>query len=351
MKSGGVEAVFFEGAAYGVVVSSGGSLVFANVASRAISAVYSTVLSAGAIVDQANANASAYLDGAGDLVISSGGAILDTIGLAAGHADFGFVTRVDAFGGTEFVVTSAQKNDFLGAGVSDFLIESTAGAVVTGEIGSSGAAGYTQVSVIGAEWRFDGSGDYVGDGKSQYLIEATNGAVDLGEVGSGGAATYTQVSAIGPEWSFVGSGDFLALGKDQFLIESTGGAVDVGTVGSSGQASYQQVGALGSEWSFKGAGDFYGDGKSQFLIESSSGAVDIGEIGVNPHALSQAVYTQVGALGSEWKFVGVGDYSGTGVSSFLIESSSGAVVTGTVVNGKAQYAQVGALGSEWTFRG
>jgi hypothetical protein len=37
--------------------------------------------------------------------------------------------------------------------------------------------------------------------------------------------------------------------------------------------------------------------------------------------------------------------------SFLIENTSGAIDTGTVVGGKAQYAAIGALGSEWSFRG
>ena len=49
--------------------------------------------------------------------------------------------------------------------------------------------------------------------------------------------------------------------------------------------------------------------------------------------------------------MGAGDYSGTGVASFLIENTSGAVDTGTVVNGKAQYAAVAALGPEWSFKG
>jgi hypothetical protein len=65
----------------------------------------------------------------------------------------------------------------------------------------------------------------------------------------------------------------------------------------------------------------------------------------------QAQYTQVGALGPEWSFVGAGDYTGAGFDSFLIENTAGAVVTGTLVSGVAHYAQVGALGQEWMFHG
>jgi hypothetical protein len=64
-----------------------------------------------------------------------------------------------------------------------------------------------------------------------------------------------------------------------------------------------------------------------------------------------ASYTTVAALGSEWKFVGAGDYLGSGVFSFLIENTAGAVDIGTIVNGKAQYTSIAALGPEWSFRG
>ena len=94
----------------------------------------------------------------------------------------------------------------------------------------------------------------------------------------------------------LGAGDFLAYGHDQFLIENTSGAVDVGDV-SGGQTTYTQVAALGPEWKFEGAGDFLGEGHDQFLMENASGAVVVGDfVGGQIH------YTQVAGLGSEWLF-------------------------------------------------
>jgi len=87
-----------------------------------------------------------------------------------------------------------------------------------------------------------------------------------------------------------------------------------------------------------------GDGKSDFLIENTIGAVDIGEV-VN----GVAQYTQIAALGSEWKFVGVGDYLGEGHDQFLIENTVGAVVVGDWTGGQIHYTQVAGLGSEWAF--
>jgi hypothetical protein len=59
----------------------------------------------------------------------------------------------------------------------------------------------------------------------------------------------------------------------------------------------------------------------------------------------------VGSLGPEWRFVGAGDYHGTGTDSFLIENTAGAVFAGTIAYGQAQYVQLGALGPEWSFKG
>ena len=83
----------------------------------------------------------------------------------------------------------------------------------------------------------------------------------------------------------MGSGDLLGDGKDQFLIENANGAVVVGEVGRTTRPTYTQVTALGSEWKFEGVGDFLGDGKSEFLIENTqTGAVVVGEVGANDQA-------------------------------------------------------------------
>ena len=189
------------------------------------------------------------------------------------------------------------------------------------------------------------SHDYTGDGHSQILIQSSNGAVVTGEVGSNGQLSYTQVSAIGTEWKFAGSGDFLGQGHDQYLLESASGAIDVGSVGSNGQATFTQVSAIGSGWTIEGSGDYLGDGHSQFVLKNADGAVDIGEVGSN----GQVTYTQVASIGSEWKFVGTADVLGQGHDQFILENSNGAVDAGNVVSGHAQFTQVGALGSEWSF--
>jgi hypothetical protein len=243
--------------------------------------------------------------------------------------------------------TISEIGDFLGTGSDQFLMENTGGAVVLGTVSSAGSTTYDLISGLGPEWSFEGAGNFFGDGKDEYVIENTSGAVYVGEVGMTGQVGYTQVGGLGPEWSFEGVGDFLGTGKDQILIENTSGVVVVGQVGANDTLSYTEVAGLGPEWKSEGVGDFLGDGQDQFLIENTSGAVVVGKVGAN----DQATYSLVGALGSEWKFVGVGDYSGSGIDSFLIESTvSGAVVAGTITNGQAAYSLVSGLGSNWSVK-
>ena len=92
--------------------------------------------------------------------------------------------------------------------------------------------------------------------------------------------------------------DFNGEGRADLLIQNTNGAVVVVEVGLNDQLSFAQVGALGSEWSFVGAGDFLGNAKSDFLIENTSGALVIGEL----NGSGQATSTQIGQLGPEWSF-------------------------------------------------
>jgi len=63
-----------------------------------------------------------------------------------------------------------------------------------------------------------------------------------------------------------------------------------------------------------------------------------------------AHYTQIGAVGSEWQFLGVGDFDGASQSEFMMRDvNSGTLVIGAVSGGVATYTAVGGVGSEWNF--
>lgn len=93
--------------------------------------------------------------------------------------------------------------------------------------------------------------------------------------------------------------------------------------------------------------NFNANGLSDFLIENASGAVVVGQ-----DVAGSAAYSSVAALGAEWKFVGDGDFLGAGSDQFLIENGAGAVVDGQEVGGgKETFTQIASLGNEWKFVG
>jgi hypothetical protein len=161
------------------------------------------------------------------------------------------------------------------------------------------------------------------------------------------------IGGLGSEWTFEGVGAVLG-GKADFLLENTSGVVVAGEVGANGQAAYTQVAALGPEWKFVGMGDFLADGHTDFLIENTNGDVVAGEV-VN----GQTVYTRIAGLGPEWTFLGTGDFLNDGHDQFAIEDTkTGAVVLGNWAYGQNEtfvqgidYIEVGTLASGWTIHG
>jgi len=291
----------------------------------------------------------------GVLTLLDGSATVGALRLVGDYNGATFSVSQPQSGESEIQVTTfappTPMHELEGTGASDFLLQNSNGALVLAGV-TGGHAAYEQIGGLGPEWTLAGDGDFMADGHDSFLIHDTAGDVAVGEIGTDGQAHYSLIGALGPEWSFKATGDFLNNGQDGFLIENSSGALVFGSVSTSwpsaGQASYVQIGALGPEWTFEGVGHFLADGKTGFLIENTAGAVVVGEIGSN----GQAAYTQVAALGSQWKFVGTGDFLGDGHTDFLIQNAAGEVVVGEVgSNGQAAYTAIVGLGSDWTFKG
>jgi hypothetical protein len=181
------------------------------------------------------------------------------------------------------------------------------------------------------------------------------GSLVVGSV-SGGAAQYTQIGGAGSEWQFEGVGGYLGDGNAGFLMwdptstSSQFGSVVVGN-DVNGAAQYIRVGGLGPEWQFKGTGDLLGHGQDDFLLwDGDSSSAGYGALSVGEVVGGEAQYTQIGAVGPEFQFLGIGDYDGASNSEFLMrDSNTGVLVVATVSNGTAAYTQVGGVGPEWIF--
>jgi hypothetical protein len=138
------------------------------------------------------------------------------------------------------------------------------------------------------------------------MEDQNTGNLVVGE-DAGGSAQYTLVGGIGPEWQFDGSGDLFGQGQDDFLIwdgsssSPTYGALVLGQI-SGGSEQYTQIGAVGPEWQFLGVGNYDGASNSEFLMRNTnSGALVIGAVGAGNGTYS-VTYIQVGAVGPEWNF-------------------------------------------------
>ena len=256
-----------------------------------------------------------------------------------------------------------SANDLTGNGLSDALMTASNGAVVLDQVSSS-KMGYTQISAIGPEWQFEGSGALLGDGHNQFILwygsndSPIFGSIVVGE-DDGGAVSYTKIGAIGPEWQFEGVGALAGGSSANFLLwdgssaSSSVGAVVVGTI-SGGSASYTQIGSIGPEWKFEGVGGFLNNGSTDFLIwDTNKSSPGYGSVVAGQDVGGTAQYTAVGGLDpAAWQFEGSGDLLNDGKDSILIRNAnSGALVAGEVDNGSLQYTAIGAVGPEWQFLG
>jgi hypothetical protein len=224
----------------------------------------------------------------------------------------------------------------------------------------SDSAGGTDVTVSAAALPNDLTGNGVSDA---LMTDTNNGVLVVGEL-SKGAMAYTPIGGLGTEWQFAGTGPLLGDGRDGFLVwagnasDPDYGALVVGEdVG--GTATYTQIGSIGPEWQFEGVGPLEGGANADFLLwDGDSADANYGALVVGAVNDLSAVYTQIGSIGPEWQFEGVANYLGNSSSQFLLWDTStsspsyGALVVGQDVNGTAQYTAVGGLvPTAWAFEG
>ncbi|HEX3881554.1 MAG TPA: hypothetical protein VHW66_02745 [Stellaceae bacterium] len=301
----------------------------------------------------------------GTLDLLNGSSVVAQVSLDGAFADSQFTLHTDNAGGTDIGVRTdlGQSYALTSTGFSDALMTEAGGALVLDEV-SGGAMTYTQIGGLGPEWEFEGAGPLLGDGSNQFLLcdddsaSPNFGAVVTGEV-DGGAAEYTQVGGVGPEWQFEGVGALTGGNSADFLIwdgsnSNPGfGALVVGAV-VGGATQYTQIGAIGPEWQFEGVGGFLNNGSTDFLLwDTDSSSQSYGAVVVGQDVGGAAQYTAVGGLDpTAWQFEGTGDLLDDGKNSFLIRNvSSGELVVGEVDGGTAHYTGVAGVGPEWQFLG
>ena len=254
----------------------------------------------------------------------------------------------------------AGTADLSGNGVSDVLLNYTAGGQTTigAWIVSNGA--YSSYSALGgfatnSGWAVVGRGDFDGDGVTDILLSYTSGGnVSLSDWRiSGGAIASTQNLNMGYStasgWSVIGTGDFNGDGFSDVLFQNTttGAVADWLVSPTSGMAgTFNAIAGItpNSGWTFDGVGDFNGDGTSD-LLWSNGARLAIWDVANG--ALSQTFNIDASsAVNAGYSFAGIGDYNGDGTSDILWRNTSTGNAQVWTISNNALLQAIGTGGAD-----
>ncbi|MDB5482908.1 MAG: peptidase and matrixin and adamalysin [Caulobacteraceae bacterium] len=348
---GGVVDVLSGGVASATTVQSGGALIVESGAS-----VGGSNLLPGGTIDLAGIVAtSAFINASGQLVATSGGTTVDTIGLgAATNPGLTFAVASDGAGGTNLTARTAVA-DFNADGLSDLVWRNANGDAGIWLTGAGG--GYTPVDfgVIDNSWQIQAVGDFNGDGKADILWRNSNGAV--GEWLSAPGAGYTGftmpiLASIDPSWTIQGVGDFNGDGLSDLVWRNTNGDAGIWLTTAGGGYTPIDFGIIDNNWTIQGVGDFNGDGKADLLWRNAATG-QVGEWLSNTGA-GYAGFTApiLATIDPSWKIQGVGDFNGDGLSDILWRNTNGDTgVWMTTAGGGYAPVDLGVVDSSWTVQG
>lgn len=118
------------------------------------------------------------------------------------------------------------------------------------------------------------------------------------------------------------------------------------TQGTDAAITYTKVGDFGPEWKFVGSGDFQGSGFHRSIVhnDNDGSLVLIKVVNGSPE------YSKVGAFGNEWQLLGSGNFDGQDGQDILVHNSwTGELVFGTLdASDSFSFRQLGFFGNEWS---
>jgi hypothetical protein len=104
------------------------------------------------------------------------------------------------------------------------------------------------------------------------------------------------------------------------MRDANNGTLDVYEISHNAIVTATRLGAVGSEWSFLGVGDFSGNpGETDMLMRN----VNTGEMDVYNLQNTEIVSaTRIAAIGTEWSVVGIGDFDGNAADTDVVTHDS-----------------------------
>jgi autotransporter passenger strand-loop-strand repeat protein len=340
VSSGGVQSIEADGSASDSVVSAGGRQVLASggmVSGTMLLSGATEFLSHGAIVSGLDPAAGAIIDlffqsataiglsGPDELVATSSGVTVATIGLASGTHGLRYSLAPDGVAGTDIIVGSAvAADDSNGDGASDILLQNaSSGRLYVYEMNGTTVTSGGSPGTPSAGWSVVGTGDFNGDGKSDILFQ-NSASTRLYEYQMNGAQLSSGVAVSltpGTGWTVVGTGDFNGDGDSDILLQNTSTTrLYVYEMNGASVISGGSPATPGDGWKVVGTGDFNGDGKADILFQNTSTS-RLYEYFMNGTQLSSGASVNL-IPGVGWNVVGVGDFNGDGKADILLQNSS-----------------------------
>ena len=216
---------------------------------------------------------------------------------------------INAAIGSEWVAKTT--GDFNHDGLSDVLWVN-AGRVAVWELsGANVIAGGVSNGQIGADFNFRTVGDFSGDGNSDVLWHSNTGQVAMwmmqdASIISGGVTS----AAIGTDWSIGGTGDFNGDGRDDVLWYNASGQAVTWLVNGTSVTNGAISGTIGAGWKVGGISDLNMDGKADIAwVNPTNNAVTVWTMNGTSIAGTTTI-SSGGAIGTDWKFAGLGDVTG-----------------------------------------
>ena len=176
---------------------------------------------------------------------------------------------------------------------------------------------------------------------------------DGGNTGTGGPLSDTDTVAINLSHTLPlvpqGDGHFDPAHSAGRLLRHDDGTYRIDNI-DAGQLTSHTVGAVGTEWNFLDVGDFNHDGTSDILSQRFSDHLLLVHSIINDQVVGASF---LGAIGGDWSFHGVGDFNHDGTSDLLWQhDTDGQLLIHTIQNNQVTGASfLGAIGTDWKFLG
>jgi hypothetical protein len=196
------------------------------------------------------------------------------------------------------------------------------------------------------------------------LRNSRTGGVEVYDISNNQITGAAFMGAVGLDWKFSGVGNFSGQGTSDMILRNIGtdtggpdgfipgtGGLEVYDISNNQLTGAAFIGAVGLDWQFSGVGNFSGvPGESDLLLRNeSTGALEVYDI--NNNQLTGAAF--IGTVGLEWQFAGIAPVHAAGASDLVLRNvNTGAFEVYDIAHNQLTgAAPLGAVGLDWQVGG